>query len=641
MLPSSSPAAPAHRDSRRQKILRAQVRLLYSNTNIAVGVTLVATPVLGRLQWSVAPHPTILGWCLYMLLIAAARFTLGRLYWRRGRSAAGTAPSGPQTGRWGAAFAIGAGLAGAGWGAAGILLYPEAHLANQVFLIFILGGMMLGSVSVLAPRLDAFLAFILPTGLAPTVRFVIQGDEAHLAMGLLAFLFTLATLLTTRRIHLTIVSSLNLQFENQDLVEDLQAAKSHAEALNERLEVRVQERTAELRRSTEQLRAEIRQRERIEEELLRARKLESLGVLAGGIAHDFNNFLTIVQGNIEVAKMRLDPADPVQAVLDQTVRACLPAAFLSSQLLTFAKGGAPVRRLVSVASLVMDAIHLARAGAQTSIDVRIAEDLRCAEVDPGQVGQVLHNILLNARQAMPEGGIIEVRADNVSRNGPGAGPRLRISIRDYGCGIPADALPRIFDPYFTTKPGGSGLGLATAYAIVAKHGGTLSVESRRGDGTVFTIDLPASVERPAPQPPIVAHIRNGTERLLVMDDEEALRKLLADVLSKLGYEVQTARDGAEAIALYEDAKASGRRFDAALLDLTVSGGMGGAEAAARLKELDPCLKLIVSSGYSDAPVMSDYRKYGFDGVVPKPWALADVSEVFRRVLVPDPDRNPH
>jgi len=232
----------------------------------------------------------ILGWCLYTLLISGARFTLGRLYWRRGRSSAGTAPSGPETARWGTAFAIGAGLAGAGWGAVGVLLYPAAHLEHQVFLVFILGGMMLGSVSVLAPRLDAFLAFILPTGLVPVVRLLAQGhaqqDEAHLAMGVLAFLFTIATLLTTRRIHLTIVSSLNLQFENQDLVEDLQAAKSHAEALNERLEVRVQERTAELRRSTEQLRAEIAQREQIEEELLRARKLESLGVLAGGIAHD-------------------------------------------------------------------------------------------------------------------------------------------------------------------------------------------------------------------------------------------------------------------------------------------------------------------------------------------------------------------
>ena len=307
---------------------------------------------------------------------------------------------------------------------------------------------MLGAASLLAPRTEAFLAFMVPAGLAPAIRLAVQGDEGHLAVGLLAALFTFATIATTRRIHLTIVSSLNLQFENQDLVEDLRSAKRETEALNEQLEVRVQERTAELLRSTVQLREEIAQRRQIEEELLQARKLESLGVLAGGIAHDFNNFLTIVQGNIEMAKMQMDLDEPLQATLNQTSIACQQVAFLSSQLLTFAKGGTPVRKLASVAKLVTDAVQLARTGAQTSIEVRIADDLRPAEVDSSQIGQVLHNILLNARQAMPEGGIIEVGADNEAC---GADARLRISVRDYGCGISSDALPRIFDPYFTTK----------------------------------------------------------------------------------------------------------------------------------------------------------------------------------------------
>jgi signal transduction histidine kinase/CheY-like chemotaxis protein len=447
-------------------------------------------------------------------------------------------------------------------------------------------------------------------------------------------------LVTTRRIHSTILSSLNLQFENHGLVEDLRAAKQNVEASNERLEARVQERTAELRRTTEQLRAEISQREQIEEELLRARKLESLGVLAGGIAHDFNNFLTVVLGNVELAKMELDEHDPVQNILDQTVTACDRAVFLSSQLLTFAKGGAPVRRLVSIASLVNDAVQLARAGAQTSIEVSLAEDLLCAEADPSQICQVLHNILLNARQAMPEGGIIEVHAANVLSDSAAGNDRVRISIRDYGCGISASVLPRIFDPYFTTKPGGHGLGLATAYAIIAKHGGGISVESNPGHGTVFQIDLPATREAPrqeAQEATVVSHPPTGTGRLLVMDDEEAIRKLLNTVLITLGYDVQTARDGAEAIALYEDAKATGRNFDAVLLDLTVKGGMGGVEAAARLKELDPSLKLVVSSGYSDAAVLSDFRKYGFDDAMPKPWTAADVGKIFRRVLVSNPD----
>lgn len=637
MTPTSSLAqkTDAKADRRRRQILAAQVGLLYGNANVGMVVTLVASTVLGNLQWGVVAHPIILGWWLYMFLVSAGRFALARLYRR-------AAPSSYDVGKWRAGFAVGSSLAGAGWGVAGVLLYPDAGLVNQVFLVFILGGMILGAASILAARPEAYLAFILPTGLAPAIRLGLQGDEAHVAMAFLAGLFTLATLITTRRIHQTIVSSLNLQFENADLVEDLQAATSHAEALNEQLEVRVQQRTAELLKSSEQLRAEIAQREQVEEELLRARKLESLGVLAGGIAHDFNNFLAVIQGNVELAKLRLDSDAPVQAVLDETANACQRAAFLSSQLLTFSQGGVPVRRLASIAQLVMDAVPLARAGAQTSIEVFIAKNLRFAEVDPGQIGQVLHNILLNARQAMPEGGIIEVRAENVDIETPaGTEIRVRISIRDYGCGIPADIVPRIFDPYFTTKSGGSGLGLATAYAIVAKHGGNLSVKTKPGDGTVFTIDLPASLEIPVPQalrvPP--QQTQTGTERLLVMDDEEALRKLVKTVLTNLGYEVQTARDGAEAIVLYENAKASGRPFDAVLLDLTVSGGMGGIETAARLKELEPSLKLIVSSGYSDAPVMSDLNKYGFDDAIPKPWTVAQVSEVFRRVLVPNPDRN--
>jgi signal transduction histidine kinase/CheY-like chemotaxis protein len=634
MTPASSPPQPAsaHPGSRTQEVLAAQVRLLYSNANVGVAVTFIATAILGGLQWGVVRHGHILGWCLYMFLIAGARFILARRYVR-------TAPSGLETNRWGTWFALGAGLAGGGWGAAGILLYPEAPLGSQVILAFVLGGMMLGAASLLAPRPETFLAFIVPTGLAPAVRMALEGDPAHLAMGLLAAVFTLATLITTRRIHLTITSSLSLQFENQDLVGDLQAAKNHVEALNERLEVRVGERTAELHHSTEQLRAEIAERERIEEELLRARKLESLGVLAGGIAHDLNNFLTVVLGNVEIAKMRLAPEEPVQAILDQTVSACERGAFLSSQLLTFAKGGAPVRRLVSVAKLVKDAVELARAGAQTSMEVRLAEDLHCAEVDPGQIGQVLHHILLNARQAMAEGGIIEVNAENVlPGDAPGACPRVRISIRDYGCGIPDDVLPRVFDPYYTTKQGASGLGLATAYAIIVKHGGGISVESRPGHGTVFAIDLPASHETAPPEAPMVAPPQAGTERLLVMDDEESIRKLLERVLVSLGYEVRTAGDGAEAIALYESAKTSGSRFDAVLLDLTVRGGMGGVEAAARLKEIDPAVKLIVSSGYSDAPVMADFRKFNFDDAIPKPWTATEVGKVFRRVLVPDSDR---
>jgi signal transduction histidine kinase/CheY-like chemotaxis protein len=429
--------------------------------------------------------------------------------------------------------------------------------------------------------------------------------------------------------------------------EDLQIAKNQTDALNQQLERRVQGRTAELHESTERLRTEINQREQMEEELLRVRKLESLGVLAGGIAHDFNNFLTVVQVNVELAKQRIDPEAPVQVILEQTAKACQSAVFLSSQLLTFARGGAPIRCLISMTTLIIDAVHLARAGAAVTISVDIPDDLWSAEVDVGQIGQVFHNILLNAKQAMPSGGIIDVRAENVVFGGDDehlSGAHVRISISDYGSGISSDILPRIFDPYFTTKPSGSGLGLATAYAIVAKHGGRLSVESRLGMGTVFAVDLPAastisdrqaSQVHPAPASHRGPLLSGSTARLLVMDDQETLRCLLTNVLTTLGYEVVSARDGAEAIDLYEAATASGRGFDAVMLDLTVSGGMGGVEAAQTLKELDPSVRLIASSGYSDAPVMAQFRDYGFADVLPKPWTLVQLSEVCRRVLAVD------
>jgi len=618
------------RQSSGEQILSEQLKLLYANANLGVLVNIVAATILAGLQWGIISQPVVIGWWLYITLVSIARFSIARRYWQ-------ASPGPEDIARWRNIFTTGVAFAGAGWGAAGVLLYSPAHINSQVFLIFVLGGMMLGASSVLAPRPEAFLTFLIPVGLIPAIRLFVQADETHIAMGLLASVFTLATLVTTRRIYSLVESSLRLQIENRDLVEDLRTANHQTAALNLVLERRVQERTAELQQSTEQLRDEIAQRQQTEEELLRARKLESIGVLAGGIAHDFNNFLTVVQGNIEVAKGQLTPSEPAQEFLDQAASACQRAKFLSSQLLTFAKGGAPVRRVVSIAQLVMEAVHLARTGSQAAIEVNIAEGLWSAQVDSGQIGQVLHNILINAREAMAGGGTIQVQARNVL-GFDAADPRVRITISDNGRGIPEEVLRRIFDPYFTTKPGGSGLGLATAYAIVVKHGGHIAADSKPGVGSTFTIDLPASLEAPLSQVPSATAVQPGTERLLVMDDDEALQILFKAVLDHLGYQVQMARDGAEAVALYKAAQAEGNRFDAVLLDLTVAGGMGGVEAAALLKDLDPSSKLIVSSGYSEAPVMSHFAEYGFDAVILKPWTVKEMSEVLRQVLVADPVR---
>ncbi len=623
----TSPNIDSNRNTRH--LLSAQLRLVYGNATLGAAVNVLAATVLCGLLWHLIGRPKLIGWWLYIALVTGFRYSLARRY----RQAS---PVLKGLDAWRRAFLVGVGMAGAGWGAAGVLLYPQAHLGNQVILIFVLGGMMLGASSLLAPLPAAFVPYLSLAGLIPAFRLLADGDQTHISMGLLAGTFTVATLLGTRRMHRTMIASIQLQFENQELVEELQAANQQVAAWNQELEQRVEERTAELRLSTEQLKREIAQRHQAEEQLLRGRKLESLGVLAGGIAHDFNNFLTVVQGNIEVAKSRLSSAEPARSFLDQATSACQRAKSLSSQLLTFAKGGTPVRRVISMKQLIVDAVHLAQTGSHVRIVTQLAEDLWSSEVDPGQIGQVLHNILLNAREATIGSGVIEVRASNIA--GDDSEPWVRVTIRDEGTGIAPETLRRIFDPYFSTKPGGSGLGLATAYAIVSKHGGVISARSTLAVGTEFIIDLPASRANPLPAVVLPGTTHTGTERLLVMDDDPSLRILSQAVLAHLGYDVEIAADGAEAIALYRKATVEGRCFDAVLLDLTVTGGMGGVEAATKLRDLDPTAKLIVSSGYSDAPVMSHFFEYGFDAVIEKPWTVQAMSEVLRTVLAAVPLR---
>ena len=380
---------------------------------------------------------------------------------------------------------------------------------------------------------------------------------------------------------------------------------------------------------------DITERKRMGEEFLKNQKLESVGILAGGIAHDFNNILTTIIGNIAMARMQARPGDEIFDLLSEAEKASIRAQTLTKQLLTFAKGGAPIKETASIKDILKESPSFVLRGSKSSCKLSIAEDLWPAEVDVGQISQAINNIVINASQAMPEGGTIRVEAENLTiDDGHGLplklGRYIRVSIKDQGVGIAEKHLSNIFDPYFTTKQEGSGLGLATTYSTIKKHDGHITVESKLGEGTTFHIYLPAS-EKAIPEKEEIKLIK-GQGRILVMDDEASLGKMVGRMLKKLGYESEFTDDGTEAIEMYKAAKKSEKPYDAVILDLTIPGGMGGKEAINKLLEIDPEVKAIVSSGYSDDPVLANFQEYGFKGMMPKPFESLSLSKVLHEVI---------
>jgi PAS domain S-box-containing protein len=385
---------------------------------------------------------------------------------------------------------------------------------------------------------------------------------------------------------------------------------------------------------------DITERKQAEEEILKTSKLESLGILAGGIAHDFNNILTAIIGNISLARKMAPPESKVLTRLEEAEKASRRAQDLTQQLLTFSKGGAPVKRVASVADLLRDSASFVLSGSNVRCEFSIPRDLLPVDIDEGQISQVINNLVINAKQSMPQGGTISIQAENVTVGGQAVepGPQLRdgnyikITIQDRGTGIPEEHLDKIFDPYFTTKETGSGLGLTTTYSIIKKHDGYVTVKSKVNVGTTFSLYLPASEKKAESVRKIQQEPLPGHGKILVMDDEEIVRDAAGSMLRELGYDAAFARDGAEAIELFRKTVEAGGRFDAVIMDLTIPGGMGGREAVTRLLALDPALKVIASSGYSNDPIMADYKKYGFSAIVPKPYEIEDLRKALHRVI---------
>jgi PAS domain S-box-containing protein len=383
---------------------------------------------------------------------------------------------------------------------------------------------------------------------------------------------------------------------------------------------------------------DLSERRQLEQELLKTQKLESIGTLAGGIAHDFNNLLQGIFGYISMAKLVHDQKEQSVALLERAEQALHQSVNLTSQLLTFSKGGKPVRKVLALRPVIESAVQFALSGSNIAFALSLAEDLSTVEADEGQLGQVLQNIVLNAEQAMPLGGRLQICARNVpsseaaTRPGLTRGDAVAISIADQGTGIAAAHLPRIFDPYFTTKEKGSGLGLATAYSIVRNHGGVIDVVSELGRGSTFTVYLPASGAPTEPQAPSPSRdtVRKG--RVLVMDDEEIVRDVVGQLLTALGHEAAFVKDGERAVARYQEAAATGKPFDVVILDLTIRGGMGGTDTLAALLRIDPAVKAVASSGYSDDAALADSRKHGFKAFLKKPYVIQQLGDVLDTLL---------
>ncbi|MCK5340793.1 MAG: response regulator, partial [Desulfobulbaceae bacterium] len=392
---------------------------------------------------------------------------------------------------------------------------------------------------------------------------------------------------------------------------------------NSILEKKVEERTKALARS--------------ENQLQQVMKLQAIGTLAGGIAHDFNNILTAVVGNISLAKANASPETKYYECLGNAEKAGLRARDLTQQLITFSKGGAPLMRSASIEEIIRDTAQFVLQGANVSSSFSFADDLWLCEIDEGQVSQVISNLVINANQAMSEGGVISIAAENMTV-GKGAnlplkqGKYVKITVADHGEGISPENLPKIFDPYFSTKQAGSGIGLATSYSIIRRHRGLVTVESVLGDGTTFYIYLPASDAKSVAQGSEVTGLTKGKGRILVMDDEEIVREVVEQMLVYLGYEVVFVADGSQAIERYRESRESGASFDLVILDLTVPGGMGGKETMEHLLKIDPEVKVLVSSGYSTDPVMAEYRKFGFSGVIGKPYEIKTLGDALSLVL---------
>ena len=383
---------------------------------------------------------------------------------------------------------------------------------------------------------------------------------------------------------------------------------------------------------------DVTERRKMEEEASRNQRLESIGVLAGGIAHDFNNMLTSLLGNIALVKSAVDPKNEAFSALEDAEKAAYNARDLTSQLLTFSRGGEPVKKETNLKQVLRDCTRFSLSGSRVSTSFVLDDDLWKVELDEPQFKQALNNLLINAKEAMPGGGTVTVKAENLNVKSISGlslreGRYVKVSIKDTGIGMPGRVLKKAFDPYFSTKSEGRGMGLATAFSIIREHFGLLEATSRVDEGSTFMLYLPALGPKGVEIKTRDSAMKvKGGERILLMDDDELLLNAISRLLGNQGYRVDTAEEGKKAVAMYHTQLEKGEKYHAVILDITVPGGMGGEETLNRIMDFDPAVKAIVSSGYSNDTIMSHYEDHGFKGVLKKPYKLEDLKSELCRIL---------
>lgn len=376
---------------------------------------------------------------------------------------------------------------------------------------------------------------------------------------------------------------------------------------------------------------------RLETEVRKIDKLESLGLLAGGIAHDFNNLLTGIMGHISLALVKVHGDEELKTILKEAENASVMAKKLTQQLLTFSSGGAPVKETTDIKQIIEETTRFILRGSNVKGEFYFAPEMSMVDVDRDQFSQVISNLATNAVQAMPDGGVLKIKAKDIylseaNKCGLKPGKYLYVLVADTGIGIPEEIIDKIFDPYFSTKVDGTGIGLATSFSIVRRHNGLMQVSSKAGKGTVFRIYLPVANDTALQGETDDEDTEAVRERILLMDDKVLIQKVAADMLKSLGYTVDMALDGKQAVQMYKTAFESGAPYACVILDLVVPKGMGGKESLKKILDIDPDAVAIVSSGYSSDPVMANYRKYGFKGVVAKPYLMEDLARVLRRAV---------